>query len=208
MHIPGLLTLMWLVLGSGAGSAAGDHGTQADTSERVSSDKPGLVCGGGDAGPDCTREPRTMRVRSSGDPTVTLLLHNAFERSASFRRLVETIDLTNGLIYVEPGRCGSKLRACLLMSVTVAGPNRILHVRVDTDRDPLLAIGSIGHELQHAVEALSEPGVTTSAQLHSFFERLVGGPTARGRLEFETDAAIRIGDAVYEDIVASVRLRQ
>ena len=49
-------------------------------------------------------------------------------------------------------------------------------------------MASIGHELQHAVEALSEAGVRTNALIYAFFERLSGSPSARGQLEFETDA--------------------
>ena len=149
-----------------------------------------------------------MRVRSNGDQTITMLLHDAFERSATFRQLVETINRTNGLVYVELGRCGRRspaFRACMLMSVTVAGPNRILRIRVDTRRDPPSSMGSIGHELQHAIEALSEPGGTTNALLHLFFERLAGSPSARGQLEFETAEAVKAGDAVTKEIQESLR---
>jgi hypothetical protein len=151
-------------------------------------------------GTDCTHNDLTTRVRSLGDPTVKTLLHDGFERSATFRRLVETIDCTNGLIYVEPGKCKPGFYACLLMSVTVSGPHRLLHVRVDTSRDSNSVIASIGHELQHAIEALSEEGVTTNGQLEMFFERLTGGPTARGQLEFETDAALKAGYDVEKEL--------
>ena len=57
-------------------------------------------------------------------------------------------------------------------------------------------MASIGHELQHAVEALSEAGVRTNALIYAFFERLSGSPSARGQLEFETEAAVKAGDAV------------
>ena len=83
-----------------------------------------------------TAEPPMIRVRSTGDTAVTTLLHDAFERSATFRQLVETINGTDGLVYVEPGTCGPGFHACLLMSVTVAGPNRVLHIRVDTHQRP------------------------------------------------------------------------
>jgi hypothetical protein len=165
------------------------------------------VCAG-QAGPAAATEPSTMRVRSNGDPAVTRLLHDAVERSPTFRRLVETINRTDGLIYIEPGTCGPGFHACLLMSVTVAGPNRVLRIRVDTRRDPVAVMGSIGHELQHAVEALSEAGVRTNALIYAFFERLSGGPSARGQLEFETEAAVKAGDAVRNDIQASLRGKQ
>jgi hypothetical protein len=44
--------------------------------------------------------------------------------------------------------------------------------------------------------------------IDAFFERLSGSPNARGQLEFETDAAIKAGDAVRGDIQASQRGNQ
>jgi hypothetical protein len=153
----------------------------------------------GHPGPDCAHEPPMMRVRSSSDPAVTTLLHDAFQRSTTFRQLVEIINRTDGLVYIDPGKCKPGVYACLLMSVTIAGPYRVLHIRVDTRRDAPAVMGSIGHELQHAIEALSEAAVRTNALLHAFFERLAGAPSATGRLEFETEAAIRAGNRVRDE---------
>jgi hypothetical protein len=161
-----------------------------------------IACGAVIIGAAQGVEPSLVRVRSSGDATVTTLLHDASERSATFRHLVETIGHTNGLVYVDPGKCKPGFAACLVMSVTVSGPNRLLRVLVDTSRKPPEAMASIGHELQHAIEALSEPGVTNGALLYGFFERLAGSPTATGQLEFETDAAVRAGDLILHEIMA------
>ena len=161
-----------------------------------------IACIGAHAGLVRANESPTIRVRSNGDPAVTTLLHDAFERSPTFRRLVETINGSDGLVYIEPGTCGPGFRACLLISVTIAGPNRVLHIRVDTRRDPQEVMGSMGHELQHAIEALSQPGVRTGALMYAFFERLAGSPSARGQLEFETDDAVKAGDAVGAEIRA------
>jgi len=145
-------------------------------------------------------EPSLIRVRSAGDATVKKLLDDASEHSATFRRLVEAIGRTNGLVYVDPGKCKPGFAACLVMSVKVSGPNRLLRVVVDTSRKPAEVMASIGHELQHAIEALSEPGVTNDALLHALFERLAGSPAATGQLEFETDAAVKAGDTVLKEV--------
>src|SRR4249920_3018290 len=78
-----------------------------------------IACMGVRAGLACAPESPTIRVRSNGDPAITTLLHDATRRSATFRRLVETINGTDGLVYIEPGTCGPGFRACLLMSVTI-----------------------------------------------------------------------------------------
>jgi hypothetical protein len=142
------------------------------------------------------------RVRDVGNPTIARLIHDASECSSTFRHLVDRIARTNGLVYIERGACPSHMHACLLMSMTVAGPNRMLRVRVDTRQNTQEVMASIGHELQHAVEALSEQGVTSSALLQGFFERLAGAPSASGTLAFETDEAVRAGDSIADQVRA------
>lgn len=140
------------------------------------------------------------RVRPNDSPLLARLLDEGANRSATFRRLVETIDQTDGIVYVQEGRCGHHVRACLALTVQVAGPHRVLRIVVDPRRDRDELIAAIGHELQHAVEALSDPHVRNDATIYSFFDRI--GPTDRGR--FETQAAIRIGF----DTLAELRARQ
>ena len=110
------------------------------------------------------------RVRST-DATVARLITRAYALSLTFRRVVDSIDATNGIAYVEPGRC-SLVRACMLHSVTVAGPHRLLRIVVDTrmaaDCD---LMASIGHELWHAWEVLSDPSLTSNAAITLFYGR-------------------------------------
>jgi hypothetical protein len=56
-------------------------------------------------------------------------------------------------------------------------------------------IASIGHELQHALEALSNPNVRTSFGLSSFFQQI--GP--EGPRKLETPEAIQAGLAVDKE---------
>lgn len=39
--------------------------------------------------------------------------------------LVELINATDGILYVVEGECGHGVRACLLPTMTMAGPNRV-----------------------------------------------------------------------------------
>jgi hypothetical protein len=61
--------------------------------------------------------PRIPRVRDNGDPVIAALLQEATEHSATFRRLVETIDATDGIVYVERGMCRHSVRACLALKL-------------------------------------------------------------------------------------------
>ena len=140
------------------------------------------------------------RVRANGDASIAALIREATERSATFRRLVATIDASDGIVYVEYGTCGHHVRACLAFTVQQAGPNRILRIVVEAHRDHGELLAAIGHELQHAVEALGDPHVTDFHSLYSFFDRIA--PTDKDR--FETIAAIQTEMDVFAELRAKV----
>jgi hypothetical protein len=118
--------------------------------------------------------------------------------SPSFRRLVQEIEKTDGVVYVLEGRCGQGFRACLHMSVELAGPYRLMRVVVNPRRARgCELIGSIGHELQHALEALRNPGIRNGFELSSFFQRI--GPEGSAR-RFETPEAIAAGVAAEREV--------
>jgi hypothetical protein len=123
------------------------------------------------------------------------LIRDASERSQTFRALVAAIDATDGLVYLSVGTCG-RLRACLLHRVTLAGEYRVLNILVNlrplsTDPTP-----AIGHELQHVLEVLSDSTITTDEGIVAFYR--FHARRIRGVLE--TDAAIRVGDAVRAEL--------
>ena len=72
---------------------------------------------------------------------------------------------------------------------------RVVVDRRQLDSDATL-MGAIGHELQHALEALSDPSVTDSEKMFFFFRRYA--PTTRE--QFETQAAVKAGDAVEDEL--------
>jgi hypothetical protein len=135
-------------------------------------------------------------------PVVGQAIAEGITRSPTFRQLIEAINNTDGLVYVLEGRCGQGVRACLHMSVELSGTNRLLRVFVNPRRSAgCELLGSIGHELQHAVEALSNPNVKTSARLSSFFHQL--GP--EGPRRFETADAIQAGLSVEKEACGKMR---
>jgi hypothetical protein len=141
----------------------------------------------------------TSRVRS-GNATLASFIADARHRSPTFSRIVDEINDTDGLVYVEQGRC-RHVRACLLLSVSVAGPYRVLRVLVDVRKTDADLMGSIGHELQHALEVLSDRQITSDAAILFFYQR----HGKRVKNIFETEAAIAAGDAVRDEITRSQR---
>jgi hypothetical protein len=155
----------------------------------------GLLGAGGPAGAADAGARGMARVRSS-NPAITALVQHATERSETFRRIVEIIDASDGIVYVEEGQCRHGARACFT-SVTAAGRNRILSVKVDTrnaDRD---LMGSIGHELRHTIEVLGNPKVVDNESMLFFYTRI--GSRRPGRV-FETIAAVEAGNAVRDEL--------
>jgi hypothetical protein len=136
-----------------------------------------------------------VRIRTH-TPVVATLIQEATERSATFRRLLEAINTSDGIVYVNEGDCGHGVRACLV-KVIAAPPNRILLVKVDTRRADWDLMGSIGHELRHVVEVLGDPTVTSNAAMYFFHTRTgLRGTTS----SFETRAAVEAGQAVRREV--------
>src|SRR5262245_30618593 len=71
--------------------------------------------------------PTHARVRTD-DPALSALIRQASDHSATFRRLVTEIQASDGIVHVVRGRCGHSVRACLLLWMGAAGPNRMLLV--------------------------------------------------------------------------------
>src|SRR5918993_217461 len=69
--------------------------------------------------------PALPRVRSE-KASIAELIAAASAASMTFSGLVQAINDTNGIVYVESGQCRHGARACLAHSIHVAGSNRIL----------------------------------------------------------------------------------
>jgi hypothetical protein len=139
------------------------------------------------------------RVRSS-DAVIRSLITEAAGHSRTFRRLLETIENSDGIVYVESGNCGHGVRACLTMSVTPAGDYRILRILIDMRQKPRDLMASIGHELRHATEVLEDRALVDNARLYLFYAQRSGTKDH----PFETSAAIQAGFAVRNEIESSV----
>jgi hypothetical protein len=136
-------------------------------------------------------------VRST-KPSLTALIARATEQSTTFRRLIESINTSDGIVYVEAGECGHYVTACLV-TVTAAGMYRMLWIKVDTQKADCDLMVSIGHELQHAVEILSDSDVRNGAEMFFYFQRM-GRQQPGVNFRVETTTALDAGIAVREEI--------
>jgi hypothetical protein len=139
-------------------------------------------------------ESEGAEVRSSSTEIAGVIARATVE-SPTFRALIETIKGTDGIVYVEEGRCRSGARACL-RAVTKAGEYRMLWISVDTRKFEWDLMGSIAHELRHAIEVLDNGEVTSTTSMYLFYQR-VAMVMPSG---FETEAAIRTGNQVRREV--------
>jgi len=141
------------------------------------------------------------RVRST-NPVIAAAIAEAKSRSETFRSLVRTIEGTDGIVYVEPGRCRHGVPACLSLFVVAGDGYRLLRILVERAGDARSLMALLGHELRHAIELLVEPSVRSMAAAYSYYAREF--PTAGG--VFETPAAIEAGIAVARDLENAANL--
>jgi hypothetical protein len=138
------------------------------------------------------------RVRG-GSGKLATAIRDAAARSLTFHRLVDQIGATDGVVYVLEGHCTRGLRACLILDMSVMGANRVLWIRIDPRKMDRDLMGSIGHELQHALEVLSHPSIRSGSAMILLYNK--EGSKEGGH--FETDAAIKAGRAVRAELEAS-----
>jgi hypothetical protein len=140
------------------------------------------------------------RVRGATQRIVSVLMDGA-ARSDTFRGLIATIGATDGRVYIAEGRCSQRVRACFLHTVTITGAHRLLRIVVDPHYPDEELISSVGHELQHVVEVLSNRSLRSAAAIRLFYRDL-----CRLCLGWQdTEAARRAGDAVRNELAEEQR---
>jgi hypothetical protein len=137
------------------------------------------------------------RVRS-GSPLIRDLVREGQDRSATFRRTIQRVNGSDGIVYIEPGGCPlASTPGCLLHWIGDAGQFRVLRILLKLEpgsRDRLIAV--IAHELQHANEVLTSDARTTAAVRSLFWHR----GSSRDPRAGETPEAVRIGELVAEEL--------
>ena len=150
---------------------------------------------------DAVADSAFTRVRSTEQYT-NALIRDGYERSSTFRVLVDFLQQTNVIVSIHPLPCaGGRIRSCL---VGVKGSSRERHVwiKVDprhTNRERLIA--TIAHELQHAVEIAEHHDVTDASSLRRLYRTTAIGQCGRGLSEeCETTRAVAAERSVIAEL--------
>ena len=123
------------------------------------------------------------RVRST-ERYMIGLIREGYDRSATFRELVDLLQRTNVIVSIQPLPCaGGRIRSCLV-GVKGSSQERHIWIKVDpqhTIRDRLIA--TIAHELQHAVEIAEHRDVMDAASVVKLYRTIAVGQCGRGLSE-------------------------
>jgi hypothetical protein len=134
------------------------------------------------------------------DPKLRALIARGAAESPTFREIVDRIDRLPGLVHVVASQCGalSALSACLDHDVHTRGGYRFLRINILPGEAEHRQLPLLAHELQHALEILSDSSATSLESVEKLYERI--GTRQPGVGNFETDAARRVQDTVYQEI--------
>lgn len=137
------------------------------------------------------------------DSSIADLLTEGRHRSPTFRSLLERLDSTGWIVFVQAGSCQiAGVAGCLLHRVGGFEGQRYLRIvlsETSTTRDEVIA--TIGHELQHAAEVVSDSRITDAADIRELYRR-IGYVSMRraGRQLYETKGAISAGANILAEL--------
>ena len=147
-------------------------------------------------------------VRSTNSAILASLGEGA-RRSPTFAALIDAIDQTNGIVYIEFGYCAfGRLKGCLLPFIAPTQTVRYLRVVVTPDKtrqghDQWLAL--VAHELRHALEVLDRSDVIDLPAIEAMY-RAIGTPLEGAQGGFETSAAGAASDVVLDELLSRFRV--
>jgi hypothetical protein len=132
-------------------------------------------------------------------PAVKTLIDEGIRRSPTFKALVERLNRSDVVVYINVTR---DLPAGLdgrLSFMTSAGSVRYLHAQVldGLGVDGIIAVAA--HELQHAVEVAEHPEVRDAAGLDRLYQR-IGERSSVAHNRYDTPAARFMGRKVRQEL--------
>jgi hypothetical protein len=132
----------------------------------------------------------------SADREVVQQIKEGCRRSPTFRRLVDEIEHSDLIVYVEATRqVPSRMQAYLQLAGAAPGVRFVrVAVKIPASTDTLIA--QMGHELQHATEVARANEVRDQAGMEALYRR-IGDDSGAG---WDTAAARLAGDTVLDEL--------
>jgi hypothetical protein len=148
------------------------------------------------------QDPNTSHVRTT-EPKVRSLIEQGLARSESFRRLVNTLNQSDVVVYIDPKITRQTLGAYLSHNVVSTGGRRYLHIAVGLHGGDIRLVALLAHELQHAVEVSQDPDARDSKGVARLFAKLASTRGCGISSCEETEAALDVQAAVDAELKAA-----
>lgn len=126
-------------------------------------------------------------------PLITEMIKGAVRRSATFAALVEALNQTDVIVYIEST---PQLPSGVDGRLTFSGVNgslRYVRAQVTSELTGAAMLAVAGHELQHALEVAQHGEVRDVETFAGLYQRI---GTGRSRGQFDTAAARQVGRRV------------
>ena len=134
-------------------------------------------------------------------PAARELIDEAARNSPTVRALIDQVDRTDVIVYVQLTASSQVASAATTFVATTQG-RRYLRVLIHAGVPAWNRAQLLAHEMQHVLEIAAEPGVTSNDGIRSLYDR-IGHSSGKDR--FETEAARRIEEKVRSEIVQARR---
>lgn len=146
-------------------------------------------------------DPQSRHIGShvrGATPEVNKLIARGIKRSRTFANLVEELNKSNVIVYLQVTRdIPVGLDGRLAMMATV-GPLRYLHAQVRENLPMDLLLATAAHELQHALEVAQHEQVRSADDLAVLYQRI--GIQGHDHKRFDTEAARDTGRRVRQEL--------
>ena len=143
----------------------------------------------------------TLRRLRSVDASIRATIEEGCRRSPVFAALVQDVERSNFVVYVE----GVPTLRAGMKGALLHGSSGRQYLRIHLQRELALdrQVAVLAHELQHVREVVQAGISAHPAEMEMLFRRIGGKRLSGGRRqEFETAAALRVGDVVAADLRA------
>ena len=145
--------------------------------------------------------PRQPRLRLM-DVRLEQVVGRGRQQSSSFRALLDQLEATDVVVYVECARLQAGVDGQLTF-VTAAAGTRYVLVRIGWDLPIARKIAILGHELQHALEVARSPDVVNAKTMAAAYKRFgITRHRAGQRVDFDSVAAIDAGMTIWRELAA------
>jgi len=143
-----------------------------------------------------------QRVRTDS-PYLRLVLASGVQRSPTFRAIVDRLEQSDLIVEVQCGQFIDSRLAGRTVFLTARPTVRYVLIEINCPVTSVPALGTIAHELSHALEIAAAGWVVDSETLAQLYGQIgfpTYGPTSATFGQYETADALDAGERVHHEL--------